>query len=66
MVYLYFVAMGHGNLQPMLDFIIDGKYDDKYVNTSSQSSANQRRTSTSSEQSTHFNRYLLKENTSHI
>ena len=32
MVYLYFVAVGEGNLEPALDFMIDGKYDDKFVN----------------------------------
>merc|ERR1719329_1941290 len=26
-IYLYFVAVGHGDIQPMLDFMIDGKYD---------------------------------------
>ena len=31
MVYLYFVAMGKGDLNPMLDFIIDGKYDEGFV-----------------------------------
>jgi hypothetical protein len=31
MIYLYFVAMGHGDLDPMLDFIIDGKYDEHFV-----------------------------------
>ena len=31
MVYLYFVAVGKGDLEPMLDFIIDGKYDEKFV-----------------------------------
>ena len=31
MVYLYFVAVGKGDLEPMLDFIIDGKYDKKFV-----------------------------------
>jgi len=30
-VYLYFVAVGHGDIQPMLDFMIDGKYDEKFV-----------------------------------
>ena len=32
MVYLYFVAVGKGDLEPMLNFLIDGKYDDKFVN----------------------------------
>ena len=27
MLYLYFGAVGKGDLNPMLDFIIDGKYD---------------------------------------
>jgi len=31
MIYLYFVAVGHGDLDPMLDFIIDGKYDEHFV-----------------------------------
>jgi hypothetical protein len=31
LMYVYFVAMGKGDLNPMLDFIIDGKYDDKFV-----------------------------------
>ena len=31
MVYLYFQAVGNGDLEPMLDFVIDGKYDDKFV-----------------------------------
>jgi hypothetical protein len=31
LVYLYFVAVGGGDLNPMLDFIIDGKYDEKFV-----------------------------------
>lgn len=30
-VYVYFVAMGKGDLNPMLDFIIDGKYDEDFV-----------------------------------
>ena len=30
-IYLYFVAMGKGDLEPMLDFMIDGKYADEYV-----------------------------------
>jgi len=30
-VYVYFVAMGRGDLNPMLDFIIDGKYDEEFV-----------------------------------
>ena len=30
-VYLYVVAMGKGDLEPMLDFMIDGKYADEYV-----------------------------------
>jgi hypothetical protein len=31
LMYVYFVAMGKGDLNPMLDFIIDGKYDEKFV-----------------------------------
>merc|ERR1711907_208455 len=31
MVYLYFVAVGKGDLEPALDFMIDGKYDEKFV-----------------------------------
>lgn len=31
MVYLYFVAVGHGDLEPALDFIVDGKYDEHFV-----------------------------------
>jgi hypothetical protein len=30
-VYVYFVAMGKGDFNPMLDFIIDGKYDEDFV-----------------------------------
>jgi len=30
-MYLYFVAVGHGDIQPMLDFMIDGKYDEKFA-----------------------------------
>jgi len=30
-LYLYFVAVGKGDLEPMLDFMIDGKYDEKFV-----------------------------------
>ena len=30
-LYLYFVAVGKGNIEPLLDFVIDGKYDDKFV-----------------------------------
>ena len=30
-LYIYFVAVGEGNLEPMLDFMIDGKYDEKFV-----------------------------------
>jgi len=26
-LFLYFTAMAHGDLEPMLDFMIDGKYD---------------------------------------
>ena len=29
--YIYFVAMGQGNLEPLLDFVIDGKYDPTFV-----------------------------------
>jgi len=31
MVYLYFVAVGKGDIDPMLDFLIDGKYDEEFV-----------------------------------
>ena len=31
-IYLYFVAVGKGDLEPMLDFMIDGKYDEKFAN----------------------------------
>lgn len=31
-IYLYFVAMAKGDLEPMLDFIIDGTYDKDFVN----------------------------------
>ena len=30
-VYLYFVAVGRGDINPLLDFIIDGKYDEDFV-----------------------------------
>jgi len=30
-LYLYFVAMGKGDLEPMLDFMIDGKYEKNFV-----------------------------------
>ena len=30
-VYLYFVAVGKGDLNPLLDFVIDGKYDENFV-----------------------------------
>jgi hypothetical protein len=30
-LYLYFVAMGKGDLEPMLDFMIDGKYEENFV-----------------------------------
>jgi len=30
-IYLYFVAVGKGDLDPMLDFMIDGKYDEDFV-----------------------------------
>jgi hypothetical protein len=30
-IYLYFVAVGKGNIEPLLDFVIDGKYDEKFV-----------------------------------
>lgn len=30
-IHLYFVAQANGDLEPMLDFLIDGKYDDEYV-----------------------------------
>ena len=29
-VYLWYVAIGKGNLEPLLDFAIDGQYADKY------------------------------------
>jgi len=31
MIYVYFVAVGKGDLEPLLDFMIDGEYDDKFV-----------------------------------
>ena len=31
MVYLYFNAVGKGDLDPMLNFIIDGEYDQDFV-----------------------------------
>jgi hypothetical protein len=30
-LYIYFVAVGKGDLNPMLDFVIDGKYDEKFI-----------------------------------
>jgi hypothetical protein len=30
-VYVYFKAMGDGDLEPMLDFMIDGEYDEDFV-----------------------------------
>jgi len=30
-VYAYFMAVGKGDLEPMLDWMIDGEYDDDYV-----------------------------------
>ena len=30
-IYLYFVAVGKGDLNPLLDFVIDGKYDENFV-----------------------------------
>ena len=30
-LYIYFIAVGEGNLEPMFDFMIDGKYDEKFV-----------------------------------
>ena len=30
-IYLYFVAVGKGDLNPLLDFVIDGKYDANFV-----------------------------------
>ena len=30
-IYLYFVAVGKGDINPLLDFIIDGKYDEEFV-----------------------------------
>jgi len=30
-VYLYFVAVGKGDVQPILDFMIDGKYDEEFA-----------------------------------
>jgi len=32
MIYLYFVAVGKGDLEPMLDFMIDGKYNKEFSN----------------------------------
>ena len=29
-VYLWYVAIGKGNLEPLLDFAIDGEYADEY------------------------------------
>ena len=29
-IYLYFKAVENGDLQPMLDFMIDGKYDEEF------------------------------------
>jgi len=31
-VYLWYVAMAKGNLEPLLDFAIDGKYTEEYEN----------------------------------
>jgi hypothetical protein len=31
MIFVYFRAVGEGNLEPMLDFMIDGKYDERFV-----------------------------------
>jgi hypothetical protein len=31
-VYCYFIAVGKGDLEPMLDFMIDGEYDEEFVN----------------------------------
>jgi len=31
MIYLYFNAVGKGDLNPMLDYIIEGKYDPDFV-----------------------------------
>ena len=31
LVWLYFTAMKKGDLEPIFDFMIDGKYDDKFV-----------------------------------
>merc|ERR1711865_429376 len=31
LVYVYFTAVGKGDLEPMLDFMIDGEYDDDFV-----------------------------------
>ena len=30
-IHLYFVAMGRGDMEPLFDFLIDGKYDDEFV-----------------------------------
>lgn len=30
-VYIYYLAMGRGDLEPLLDFVIDGKYDTSFV-----------------------------------
>lgn len=32
-LYLYFLAVKDGQLEPLLDFIIEGKYDEKFVKT---------------------------------
>jgi len=30
-LYIYFIAVGEGNLEPMFDFMIDGEYDEKFL-----------------------------------
>jgi len=30
-LYIYFIAVGEGNLDPMFNFMIDGEYDEKFV-----------------------------------
>ena len=31
MIYAYFMAVGKGDLEPLLDWMIDGEYDDDFV-----------------------------------
>ena len=30
-LYIYFIAVGEGNLEPMFDFMMDGEYDEKFL-----------------------------------